>query len=176
MTEIVQAALALGGNVGDVAESFAYALARLSDEGASAMTVQSSVYRTAPWGRADQPDFLNMAALINTSLPALDLLALLIAIEKERGRIRNERWGPRTLDIDIIAYGERVIADPALVIPHPHAHERGFVLIPLLEIAPDLPIGAKTIREWAAACDSSGVRLDAEASARVRQRDPRRRH
>lgn len=166
MTEFRRAALAFGGNMGEVADAFCYALGRLASAGQTKVLSRSSVYRTAPWGRTDQPDFLNMAALIETSLPATDLLALCLTIEKERGRTRSERWGPRTLDIDIIAYGDEESAEAALTLPHPRAPERAFVLIPLEEIAPDLRLGAKTIREWAASCGGSGVRLD-EAATKI---------
>lgn len=165
MPESRRAAIALGGNIGDVAASFSYALARLARTRFTNVTSHSSVYRTAPWGRTDQAQFLNMAALVETSLSVFELLALCKAIEKEKGRVCSERWGPRTLDIDLIAYGEETIKDKGLALPHPHATRRAFVLIPLQEIAPNLRLDGKTVEDWAAACDRSGVALDRDATA-----------
>src|SRR5487761_1175539 len=125
------AALALGGNVGDVVSAFHYALDRLERSGDTRIVAQSAVYRTRPWGRTDQPDFLNMAVTLETRLDPRRLLALCLAIEDERGRRRERRWGPRTLDLDLIAYGDQRIDEPGLQIPHPRAVARGFVMIPL---------------------------------------------
>ncbi|MGX1790041.1 2-amino-4-hydroxy-6-hydroxymethyldihydropteridine diphosphokinase [Bosea sp. NPDC055332] len=141
----VEATLGLGGNLGDPVVAFAAALARLRDHAAAEVTAVSSVWRTAPWGKLDQPEFRNMAVLIETSLSAEDLLSLCLEIERESGRERRERWGPRTLDIDILTYGGETIERPGLQIPHPRIAERAFVLAPLAEIAPGLMIGSKNI-------------------------------
>lgn len=162
-----EAALALGGNLGDPVEAFAAALTSLKRRPENLLLRQSSVYRTAPWGKLDQPDFLNMALLVGTSLPPDDLLALCLEIERERGRERLERWGPRTLDIDILTYGEETIDRPGLQIPHPRLAERAFVLTPLNEIAPHLMIGEKSVAELHAALDDDSVRLDDEATTRL---------
>ena len=106
------ATLGLGGNLGDPVAAFAAALARLRAHVAVELKAASSVWRTAPWGKLDQPEFRNMAVLIETSLPAEDLLALCLAIERESGRERRERWGPRTLDIDILTYDGQTIDRP----------------------------------------------------------------
>ena len=105
----VVAALGLGGNVGDVAGAFVEALAGLGSAQGVNLAALSSVYRTPPWGKLDQPDFLNMAAVLETNLPARALLALCLDVERGLGRERIERWGPRLIDIDILTYGEATI-------------------------------------------------------------------
>ena len=163
-----QAALGLGGNIGDVPAAFVDALSRLADAPGVRLARISSVYRTPPWGKLDQPAFLNMAALVETTLPARALLALCLDIERALGRRRLERWGPRTLDIDILTWGEARIDEPDLEIPHPRLAERAFVLAPLAEIAPRLRVGGREVGEWLAGADCAGIEVDAEASARVR--------
>lgn len=158
------AALSLGGNVGDVAAAFRAALQALNDHRAVCVIARSSVWRTPPWGKTDQPDFLNMAALVETTLSPHDLLTLCLAIEREAGRDRRERWGPRTLDIDIITYGDLVHDDATLTLPHPRARERAFVLVPLAEIAEDTLIGGHTIRELAAQSVRAGMAVDPVAT------------
>jgi 2-amino-4-hydroxy-6-hydroxymethyldihydropteridine diphosphokinase len=165
----VAAFLGLGGNIGDVAASFVYALGRLDAAPGVRVARVSSVYRTPPWGKRDQPDFLNMAALVETTLGARDLLALCLDVERGRGRRRLERWGPRTLDIDILTYGESRIDEPDLKVPHPRIAERAFVLAPLAEIAPQLAIGGRTVEAWLALSDREGVLADAPASVHVRE-------
>lgn len=164
----VLATLGLGGNIGDVAVAFAHALRRLAATPGVSGLRASSVYRTPPWGKVDQPDFLNMAATIETTLSAQELLALCLDIERDRGRLRLERWGPRTLDIDILTYGEATIDEPNLKIPHPRIAERAFVLAPLAEIAPHLSIGGREVGEWLARVDRAGIEVDARESGRVR--------
>lgn len=164
----VEAALSLGGNIGDVAEAFAYALRRLAESPGLTLLHASSVYRTPPWGKLDQPPFLNMAVIVATTLPARALLALCLDIERGMGRRRIERWGPRTLDIDILTYGAADIDDPDLKVPHPRIIERAFVLAPLAEIAPHLRIAGRDVAEWLAAADRQGIEVDDEASARIR--------
>jgi 2-amino-4-hydroxy-6-hydroxymethyldihydropteridine diphosphokinase len=115
---IVEATLGFGGNLGDPVAAFAAALSRLRAHAAVEVKAVSSVWRTAPWGKLDQPEFRNMAVLIETTLPAEDLLSLCLAIERESGRERRERWGPRTLDIDILTYGGQTIDRPGLQVPH----------------------------------------------------------
>ena len=154
---MVRAFLALGGNVGDVAQAFRTSLAALRAHDQVKVIQESAIYRTPPWGKTDQPDFLNMAAEIETDLPPHALLDLCLEIERASGRVRDERWGPRTIDLDIIAYGDQVIADERLTLPHPHAHERAFVLAPLHDIAPDLMIAGKSVRDWLAHVDTSAM-------------------
>jgi 2-amino-4-hydroxy-6-hydroxymethyldihydropteridine diphosphokinase len=164
----VEAALGLGGNVGDVTEAFIAALKRLAEAPRVTLQRASSVYATPPWGKLDQPPFLNMAAIVVTDLPAPALLALCLDIERGMGRQRLERWGPRTLDIDILTYGDQAIDAPELKVPHPRMTERAFVLAPLAEIAPRLRITGREIGEWLALTDRAGIEVDKAASARLR--------
>jgi 2-amino-4-hydroxy-6-hydroxymethyldihydropteridine diphosphokinase len=161
----VVAALSLGGNMGDVTRTFRHALDRLAAAPGVRVTARSRVYCTPAWGRTDQPDFLNLAALVETRLAPRDLLALCLAIEKECGRVRLERWGPRTLDIDILTYGDRHIEEPGLTIPHPRMTERAFVLVPLAEIAPDMIVAGARVGDLAAGIDRTGIVPDGEAAA-----------
>ena len=154
---MTRAFLALGGNIGDVAQAFVTALDALRADEHVHVLQESPVYRTPPWGKTDQPDFLNMVAEIETDLSAHALLDLCLEIERASGRVRDERWGPRNIDLDVIAYGDAVISDEHLTLPHPHAHERAFVLAPLNEIAPDLMINGKSVSEWLAQTDKSGM-------------------
>lgn len=132
--------VALGSNLNDpeaqVERGFA-ALAALPHTGLSA---RSRLYRSPPWGVPDQPDFINAVAQLETSLPPRELLDALLAVETRAGRVRGVRYGPRTLDLDLLLYGDRAVCEPGLAIPHPRLHERAFVLLPLAEIAPDLEV------------------------------------
>ena len=143
----VVATLSLGGNEGDVTGAFRLALKRLASTPGVEVVARSGVWRTPPWGKTDQPDFLNMAAALRTRLSARGLLDLCQDIEREGGRQRHERWGPRTLDIDIITFGDAHVDEPDLVVPHPRAAERSFVLAPLAEIAPDARIGGARVAD-----------------------------
>ena len=163
-----EAALGLGGNIGDVPAAFVDALSRLAEAPGVRVTRISSVYRTPPWGKLDQPSFLNMAALIETKAPARALLALCLDVERALGRRRAERWGPRTIDIDILTYGEKRIDEPDLTIPHPRLCERAFALAPLAEIAPRLGVAGRDVAQWLALADRAGVEVDPQASARLR--------
>jgi 2-amino-4-hydroxy-6-hydroxymethyldihydropteridine diphosphokinase len=129
--------LSLGANIGDPRAQLAQAVQAIDDHAAITVTAQSTVLTTAPWGKTDQPDFANMALTVETSLEPTALLDVLLAIELAMGRVRKEVWGPRLIDIDIIAYERLVLKTPRLTLPHPHAHERDFVTVPLAEIAPD---------------------------------------
>jgi 2-amino-4-hydroxy-6-hydroxymethyldihydropteridine diphosphokinase len=165
--EVSVATLSLGGNTGDVAAAFGAALRALGANEQVCVIARSSVWRTPPWGKTDQPDFLNMAVCIETSLSPRALLELCLATERAAGRERGERWGPRPLDIDIITYGDLVIDEPELTIPHPRAHERAFVLVPLAEIAGDMKLGHSTIAEWAARSDCDGMSRDSGATTLI---------
>lgn len=158
----VHACVGLGGNVGEVARTLAAALDALDRLPRTRLLRASRFYRTPAWGRRDQPDFLNGAAVLETGLAAQDLLDALLAIEREFGRARGdgegERWGPRTLDLDLLLYGDAVIDLPGLRVPHPHLHERAFALLPLAEIAPAAVIpGHGPVAEALAALDASGI-------------------
>lgn len=156
----VRAFVGLGGNVGDVANAFASAAARMDALPGTQLLRVSRRYRTPAWGMAAQPDFLNAAALLETELPARDLLDALLAIERAHGRDRasETRWGPRTLDLDLLLYGGEIIDEPGLRVPHPHLHERAFALRPMLEIAPEVSIpGHGLARELPAAMAVDGI-------------------
>jgi 2-amino-4-hydroxy-6-hydroxymethyldihydropteridine diphosphokinase len=148
--------LGLGGNLGDPVATIEAALHRL-EAGGVRIARRSRWYRTKPWGKTDQPDFVNLCVAADTDLSARALLNLVQATETSLGRERNVRWGPRTIDIDILAYGDVTIDEPGLEIPHPRMTQRAFVLVPLLDIAPDHPIAGRRVRDWAAEVDRSGV-------------------
>jgi 2-amino-4-hydroxy-6-hydroxymethyldihydropteridine diphosphokinase len=128
--------LSLGANLGDPAAQLAEALRRIEAHEDIHISKRSSVAITKAWGKTDQPDFANMAVELETALKPLELLDSVLQIELDMGRVRHEVWGPRLIDIDIIAYDRVEVQTPRLTLPHPFAHERDFVLIPLEEIAP----------------------------------------
>ena len=127
--------LALGTNLGDRRANLLAALAGL--ESFSRVKIISSIYETAPWGYADQPDFYNMAAMLSTALAPRDLLDALKSLEKALGRVTAVRYGPRMIDLDILLYDDIILNTPELTIPHPLMEGRAFVLLPLAEIASD---------------------------------------
>ncbi len=131
------AVIGLGGNVGDVAAAFRAALGALDRTDGVRVIAVSSLYRTAPVGGVEQGDFLNAAALLATSLDPSALLARLLAVEADHGRVRDEHWGPRTLDLDLLWFGGLALAAPGLIVPHPRLHERRFALQPLVELLPE---------------------------------------
>lgn len=135
---MVQAYLSLGTNLGDRAYYLARAVEALTEHPAIQVLARSSIYETEPWGLPDQPQFWNLVLQVETDLPPLELLKFCQHIETELGRKRLVRWGPRTIDIDILLY-DNISSDlPELTLPHPRMEERAFVLIPLREIAPQL--------------------------------------
>ena len=148
--------LGLGGNLGDPTLTIRAALGRLAAEGVT-IVASSRLYRMPPWGPVAQPDFLNSCAVARTNLGPRDLLVVTQRIETEFGRERDVRWGPRTLDIDILTYGELALDEAGLTIPHPRMRERAFVLVPLAEIAPDRIVSGRTVKDWLAGVDASGV-------------------
>jgi len=133
------------------------ALRILDGDDETRVTAVSSLYRTPPWGKLDQPDFLNAAAAIETGLSPRALLDLCLDVERRLKRVREERWGPRLIDIDILVFGERVIHETGLEVPHPRMLERAFVLAPLAEIAPGLSVGGRSVSERLGAVDASGI-------------------
>ncbi len=141
----MRAYLGLGSNQGDRVTLLNDALARLAGSGRVRVTKRSSLYETAPVGMTEQPGFLNLVAEVETDLDPQDLLELALVVERSLGRVRTQRWGPRTVDIDILLYGDVRVDTPILAIPHPEMTRRRFVLEPLLEIAPDaaLPDGRR---------------------------------
>ncbi len=158
---VVRACIGLGGNLGDVATAIERSFAALSELPATQVLCRSRLYRTPAWGMTAQPDFLNAAAVLSTLLSAQALLEGLLRIERVAGRdrsVQSERWGPRALDLDLLLYGDAVIAHPGLCVPHPHLHERAFVLVPLAEIAADVVVpGRGRVDALLAAVDAQGI-------------------
>lgn len=141
----------------------ATALRALDAHGDCRVVAVSRLYRTPPWGKTDQSFFFNACALVDTRLKPEELLTLCLEIEREMKRVRSERWGPRTIDIDILTYGEVEKSLPALELPHPRMTERGFVLMPLADIAADLSIRARTVAEWLKNADVAGIEIADES-------------
>lgn len=136
MPSVPVAAIGIGSNLGDPAANVRAAFDLLARTGT--VLARSSLYRSAAWGVADQPPFVNAAALVDTALEPHALLRALQRLEVEAGRVTTFRWGPRRLDLDILTYADLSVDDPDLVIPHPRLHERAFALVPLAEIDPRL--------------------------------------
>lgn len=153
--------IGLGGNIGDPLAAMRSALAALDDHPDCKVERVSSVWKTPPWGVTDQPDFLNASAAVSTRLEPRQFLDLCLSIEKELKRVRDQRWGPRSIDIDILFFGDHIIGEEGLNVPHPRIADRAFVLVPLAEIAPDTQISGTRIAQLAAQADISGMsRLD----------------
>jgi len=152
--------IGLGSNLADPRAQVEHALRALDAVPLTQLLRRSRLYRSAPWGRADQPEFVNAVAELRTGLTPRALLAALLAIERGAGRERDAtRWGPRVLDLDILVYGDQSIDEPGLHVPHPHLHERAFVLLPLAEIAPDLSVpGRGHVADLARQIDTAGCR------------------
>ncbi len=135
--------IAVGANLGDAEHVVARALSELGERLEGDLEARSSLFRTAPVGGPEQPEFINAVAIVHSFLQPRDVLGRLQVMEEEAGRIRDVRWGPRTLDLDLIVADDAVIDDADLTIPHPRAHERAFVLVPWLEIDPHAEIPAR---------------------------------
>jgi 2-amino-4-hydroxy-6-hydroxymethyldihydropteridine diphosphokinase len=150
--------LSLGSNLGDRAANLQRGVTALCGNGLACRRV-SAVYQTAPVGGPEQDDYLNAVLLAESRLTGKQVLAMCVAAEAAAGRVRTVRWGPRTLDVDVISYGNEVSAEPDLTLPHPRAHERTFVLVPWLEIDPDawLP-GYGAVADLPAAAATAGIR------------------
>jgi 2-amino-4-hydroxy-6-hydroxymethyldihydropteridine diphosphokinase len=156
---MVEALLAFGGNLGDVRATLDQAVAVFCDGHDVRLVARSSDYRTAPWGVTNQPPFVNLALVVDTMLAPRALLDRALRVEAMfgRDRSREQRWGPRSLDIDIIAFDGLEMDEPGLTLPHPRLFERAFVLAPLAEIAPDRRIKGIAINDALATVDASGV-------------------
>jgi 2-amino-4-hydroxy-6-hydroxymethyldihydropteridine diphosphokinase len=156
---MTEALLALGGNVGNSRAILDRAVALLCDGQKVRLTARSADYFTPPWGFKYQPPFVNLCIAVETTLDPRELLARAQAVELKLGRDRTHemRYGPRTADIDIIAYDDLAIDEPNLTLPHPRLFERAFVLVPLNEIAPGRVIGGRKVSEALAAVDASGI-------------------
>jgi 2-amino-4-hydroxy-6-hydroxymethyldihydropteridine diphosphokinase len=154
-----RAFIALGSNLQDPAAQVQRALSELGQLQGTRVVARSSFYRTAPVGYADQPDFINAVAEVATELSPQALLQALLALELLHGRERTFPNAPRVLDLDLLLYDDLCLQEAALTLPHPHMHERGFVLLPLAEIAPDLELPGKgKVAVLAQACPDQGVR------------------
>lgn len=142
--------IGLGSNIGDGPEIIQQALDGLAQNDAIDVLRVSSLYRTAAWGRPDQPDFTNAVTEITTTLSGLQLLQKILQLELELGRTRDTgHWGPRLIDLDLLTYADEQINSPELTVPHPRMHVRAFVLIPLLELESDFQIpGLGSAQEW----------------------------
>jgi 2-amino-4-hydroxy-6-hydroxymethyldihydropteridine diphosphokinase len=140
MPETVTACIALGSNLDDPRLQVERGFAALAALPRTRLLARSRLYRTPPWGMPDQPDFINAAVRLETTLTPRELLDALLAIEARAGRMRGARNGPRILDLDLLLYGNRVINEPDIVVPHPRLHERAFVLRPLVDVAADFEV------------------------------------
>jgi 2-amino-4-hydroxy-6-hydroxymethyldihydropteridine diphosphokinase len=156
---MASALIALGGNVGDVRATFKSAIADICSTAQAVLLARSSDYATPPWGDEQQARFINACIEIETGLAPLPLLSALQRIERVfgRDRSRERRWGPRTLDLDLIAYDDVSMDQPELTLPHPRAFERAFVLVPLSEITPDRRIAGRSVREALAGLSTEGI-------------------
>ena len=156
---MASALIALGGNVGDVRATFGKAIANICGMAQAALLARSSDYSTPPWGEEDQPRFINACIEIDTALDPHALLFVLHKVEQKFGRDRpkERRWGPRTLDLDLLAYDDAVINQPDLTLPHPRLFERAFVLVPLAEIAPNRTIAGQSVASALAQLPTEGI-------------------
>ena len=153
-----QAFIGLGANLGDPQSQVRRAIAALGELPRTRLLAWSSLYRSAPVGVGEQPDFINAVAKIETALSARELLDELITVEARFGRDRPFPGAPRTLDLDLLLYGDRLIDEPGLMVPHPRMHERAFVLLPLAEIAADIPVPRRgSVKTLLAACRNQRV-------------------
>jgi len=156
---MASALIALGGNVGDVRTTFRKAIGDICDMAKASLVARSSDYATPPWGEEQQARFVNACIEIETSLDPHALLFVLHKVEQKFGRERakERRWGPRTLDLDLLAYDNVSINKPDLTLPHPRLFERAFVLVPLAEIVPDRLIRGRRVAEELANLSSEGI-------------------
>lgn len=153
-----QAFIGLGANLGDPQSQVRRAIASLGELPRTRLLAWSSLYRSAPVGVGEQPDFINAVAKIETALSARELLDELITVEARFGRDRPFPGAPRTLDLDLLLYGDRLIDEPGLVVPHPRMHERAFVLLPLAEIAADTSVPRRgSVKTLLAACRNQKI-------------------
>jgi 2-amino-4-hydroxy-6-hydroxymethyldihydropteridine diphosphokinase len=156
---MLEAFIALGGNLGDVRATFEEAIGMLCDGLQVRLVARSSDYRTPPWGVTEQPPFVNAVIAVATSLSPRQLLNRLQACERALGRDRGreQRWGPRPIDLDLLAYDDVTVREPDLTLPHPRLFERAFVLVPLAEIGADRLIAGIHVRDALARVDASGI-------------------
>ncbi|MFB2563762.1 2-amino-4-hydroxy-6-hydroxymethyldihydropteridine diphosphokinase [Rhizobium sp. IMFF44] len=159
----VRTTLGLGGNLDNPVRAMALALRTLDTRGDCQVVSVSRLYRTPPWGKTDQSFFYNSCAAVDTTLSPEALLDVCLDIERQMKRVRIERWGPRTIDIDVLTYGDLEQAEPLLTIPHPRMVERGFVLMPLADFAGDLVVKGRAISAWLQDIDVEGIEVADES-------------
>jgi 2-amino-4-hydroxy-6-hydroxymethyldihydropteridine diphosphokinase len=171
---MVEALLGFGGNLGDVQSTLDQGVAVMCDGQAVRLVARSSDYRTAPWGMTDQPPFVNLALVVDTTLTPRALLERALHVEAVfgRDRAREQRWGPRILDIDIIAFDGLELNEAGLTLPHPRVLERAFVLAPLAEIVPDRKIKGIAIKDALARLDQGGIEKLPPRRASLGSRSP----
>jgi 2-amino-4-hydroxy-6-hydroxymethyldihydropteridine diphosphokinase len=160
---LTAAVLGLGGNIGDRRKLIASALQELAAHPEIRVKAVSALYETLPWGKTDQAPFLNAAALAETTLTPRGLLDAILGVERQLGRHRGEKWGPRIIDIDILLFGTGTIEEQGLHIPHPHLHERAFALKPLIDVVPDAEFAGRRADAWLAQADQAGMRRVGDA-------------
>ena len=156
---MAEALIGLGGNVGDVRATFDNAVGRFADGTEVKLIARSSDYRTPPWGVTDQPPFINCVIAVETALAPQALLERAFDVERALGRDRTkeQRWGPRAIDIDLLTYDDLSLSEPDLLLPHPRLFERAFVLVPLAEIVPDRLIAGRRVRAALSQLDAAGI-------------------
>jgi 2-amino-4-hydroxy-6-hydroxymethyldihydropteridine diphosphokinase len=151
------ALIGLGSNIGDKAANIARAIALLTEKGDIRLVATSRLYRTAPWGVVDQDWFVNACIAVATHLDPHALLERCLGVETAMKRVRTQHWGPRVIDVDVLACRSVALNEPALTLPHPRITERAFVLVPLAEIAPDQEIDGRTVSDWLAHAETKDV-------------------
>ena len=156
---MAEALIGLGGNVGDVRATVDNAVGRFADGTEVKLIARSSDYRTPPWGVTDQPPFINCVIAVETGLAPQTLLERAFDVERALGRDRTkeQRWGPRAIDIDLLTYDDLSLSEPGLLLPHPRLFERAFVLVPLAEIVPDRFIAGRSVRAALSQLDAAGI-------------------
>ncbi len=154
---MTQAALGLGGNIGDSRKLIATAIHQLSAHPGINVEAVSSLYLTPPWGKIDQPAFLNAAVRIDTTFSPRALLQTILDIERRLGRERTERWGPRRIDIDILIFDAVEVDEPGLHLPHPKLQERAFALVPLVDVMPAAEFAGRRADTWLLHLGAGGI-------------------
>lgn len=166
-----RATLGLGGNIGEPRRAMADALRALDDRPDCRVVAVSRLYRTPPWGKTDQDWFFNACAEVETTLDPETLLEACLEIERLMKRVRKERWGPRTIDIDLLTFEGANVSGERLQLPHPRMVERGFVLKPLADFAADLEVEGRSVGEWLRNADVTGIEIADENTDWWRARD-----
>jgi 2-amino-4-hydroxy-6-hydroxymethyldihydropteridine diphosphokinase len=154
---VIVAGLGFGGNLGDAKQNLIDAINFIGQSEDITLLMVSKLYQTPPWGKLDQPPFLNACLLIKTTLSARALLSACLAIEDKLGRVRTERWGPRLIDVDVLYYSDQAIDEEGLQIPHPRMTDRAFVMVPLSDIDPLKMLNGKSIEVWVESLDAEGI-------------------